>query len=545
MRLLLPILLALLVTPAAAHEGHDHGEAPPPVNVNVAPRAEAVSNLFEAVAVAAAGAVDIHLDRRETNEPVSDASVELEADGQLLLAEAVADGSYRVPFAAGPGSHDLVLTVIAGSDVDVLALTLSVPEPPVAAPASSAAISPASILGDLQKRLEAADPLLLLGVATGFLGGFVAALLIRRRPTAAAALALLLLAPNLGRAEVALAAIPAPAQATARDVAQRLPDGSLFVPKPTQRLLAIRTAVTEAGRHSGTVELAGRVVPDPNASGYVQASLEGRLFPPEGGFPQLGQRVERGQLLATVEPTLGAADAVDIEQQRRALDQDIALARQKLDRLRRLVGAVPEAQVADADLELKGLLERRAGLESGDLASEPLLAPASGVIAAGRAVAGQIATPGSTIFQIADPKALWVEALSFSSEPLAGPATGLPAGGSPVALSLLGIGLAELGQATPVQFRVTGSAPGLRAGQLLTVLAEAESTREGLALPREAVVRAGNGQALVYEHTTAERFEPREVRVAPLDGARVLVLAGIGDGARVVTQGAELLNQIR
>jgi hypothetical protein len=64
-------------------------------------------------------------------------------------------------------------------------------------------------------------------------------------------------------------------------------------------------------------------------------------------------------------------------------------------------------------------------------------------------------------------------------------------------------------------------------------------------VPREAVLRGANGQSLVYEHTNAERFVAREVRVEPLDGAHVLIVAGIAPGRRIVTQGAELLNQIR
>jgi cobalt-zinc-cadmium efflux system membrane fusion protein len=64
-------------------------------------------------------------------------------------------------------------------------------------------------------------------------------------------------------------------------------------------------------------------------------------------------------------------------------------------------------------------------------------------------------------------------------------------------------------------------------------------------VPRSAVLRGQNGQALVFEHTNAERFVPREVRVEPLDAGRVLIVSGIGAGKRIATQGAELLNQIR
>ena len=86
---------------------------------------------------------------------------------------------------------------------------------------------------------------------------------------------------------------------------------------------------------------------------------------------------------------------------------------------------------------------------------------------------------------------------------------------------------------------------GLRAGQFLTVLATTTEERSGIAVPRESVLRGANGQSIVYEHSNAERFVPREVRIEQLDAERVLIIAGIEPGKRIVTQGSELLNQIR
>ena len=92
---------------------------------------------------------------------------------------------------------------------------------------------------------------------------------------------------------------------------------------------------------------------------------------------------------------------------------------------------------------------------------------------------------------------------------------------------------------------IQGGMEGLRIGQFVTVLAATDAERSGLALPRGSVVRSANGQDVVYAHTAAERYEARPVRVAPLDGARVLVEAGVKPGTRVVVQGAELLDQVR
>jgi membrane fusion protein, heavy metal efflux system len=82
-------------------------------------------------------------------------------------------------------------------------------------------------------------------------------------------------------------------------------------------------------------------------------------------------------------------------------------------------------------------------------------------------------------------------------------------------------------------------------GQLVTVLATTGEEIRGLVIPRRSVLRSANGQTTVFEHTSAERFEPRAVRVELLDADTVVVLDGLPGGARVVTQGAELLNQIR
>ena len=64
-------------------------------------------------------------------------------------------------------------------------------------------------------------------------------------------------------------------------------------------------------------------------------------------------------------------------------------------------------------------------------------------------------------------------------------------------------------------------------------------------LPRTAVVRSANGEDVVWRHTEPERFVPTAVKVAPFDGARVLVQAGIDSGQRIVVRSAELISQVR
>ena len=112
---------------------------------------------------------------------------------------------------------------------------------------------------------------------------------------------------------------------------------------------------------------------------------------------------------------------------------------------------------------------------------------------------------------------------------------------------LSGRRLADRNQSIPVHFSDRRAMPsGLRAGQFVTVLRRNRTRSDRASRCRaRAVVRAANGQDFVFEHTSAERFEPRPVRIEPLDGERVLIVGRLEAGKRVVVQGAELLDHVR
>src|SRR5262249_8228060 len=255
--------------------------------------------------------------------------------------------------------------------------------------------------------------------ATGFALGLALMAAARRRPRAAivAVLVALMFVATGALAHEGEDHGPAPAQPLGRDLAQRLPDGSLFVPKATQRILAIRTAMTAEARFQRTVELPGRIIPDPNASGLVQASAGGRLSPPPNGFPRLGTRVAAGDVLAYVTAPLQTIDVSDMRQRQGELDQQIAIVERRVARYEPLVqsGAVTRVQLDEARLELQGLKDRRAALDTIRREPEPLIAPVTGIIADGTPVAGQMAQPDTIVFRIVDPARLWVEALSFDA----------------------------------------------------------------------------------------------------------------------------------
>lgn len=531
------VLFGFQLTPSLAHDGHDHDE-PAQAASQAAPRGEAVSGDMQLVAVLRDGVVTVYLDRLSNNEPVTDAEIEVLTPSGTQKAERGAGGTYRIPakWTNASDHTDLIFTVTRAGNSEVLPVTIAGTtaraEKPEAEPAARWMLA-------------------LAGFAIAFIAFIAGAVTIVRSPRLARR--------YLGAVVLVMLAVLASAQAheanndnhspapSAQDVSQRLPDGTIFVPKAVQRLLAIRTGAAKDGEYARTVELPGRVIPDANASGYVQSTLAGRLLPPPDGFPALGSRVTKGQVLAYVEPPIQAIDVSDMRQKEGELLQQIAIVERRVARFEKLVesNAIPRTQLEDARTELEGLRGRRAQLEKIRREPEVLVAPVSGVIAEANTVAGQLAQPSTVVFQIIDPARLWVEALSFDAIAGIGEASARTESGRSLKLLFRGSAAALRNQSIAVQFAIDGSTADVWAGQFVTVFASLPGKRHGIRVPRAAVVRAANGQQVIFEHVSAERFAPKLVKIEPLDADNVLVMDGLKDGARIAVRGAELLDQVR
>ncbi|HOB94159.1 MAG TPA: HlyD family efflux transporter periplasmic adaptor subunit [Aquabacterium sp.] len=361
---------------------------------------------------------------------------------------------------------------------------------------------------------------------------------------AATALSLLLALPALAGEGHDHGAAPAAAPSGGP---QRLPDGSVFLPKPAQRQLGVRTLPAEAGSWPVTVELNGRVVMDPNAGGKVQPLAAGRLVPGPRGLPSAGQAVRRGEVLAHVEPSTAPLERASQAAQLAELRAAQALADKRAARLRMLADTVPRKDIEAAEGEAQGLAARIAALGAGMAMREALVAPVSGVIASAHAVAGQVVDARELVFEIVDPTRLQVEAVTH--EPALAAAIGgatLLVGDTPVPLVFVGAARSLREQALPLTFRARGQAlAALALGQPVRVQVQGRDKVAGIAVPAAALMRSAANQTIVWVKTAPERFEPRPVTVVPLDGLRVAVTTGLKPGERVATLGASLINQVR
>lgn len=337
------------------------------------------------------------------------------------------------------------------------------------------------------------------------------------------------------------------ASAASGDSPKRLPDGSVFLPKPAQRQIGMRTLIVTEAELPRSLELAGKVVMDPNAGGKVQALVAGRLEAGARGLPSVGQAVKRGDVLAYVVPSSGAIERSNQASALAELRAARSLTEKRVARLQALSDTVPRKDIEAAQSELISLTERVAAVGGGLNTRDALVAPVSGVIASSNAVAGQVVDARELVFEVVDPTRLRIEVLAYDAEVASNVAGATVAlGADTVALTFIGAARALREQALPMLFRAEGPALSrLAVGQPVKVTVQTTTRTKGLRVPAQALLKNPANQAVVWVKTAPERFEPHTVTVEPLDGATFAVTSGLQAGDHVATQGATLINQIR
>ena len=557
------VCLSLIATSAAlAHDGHVHAdEESGAVAATVAASAaagdtagrtviELLSERYEAVVQSHGDHLDIWLDRYDTNEPVTGARVVVTVgESAEVVAEEESPGQYMAPITPlTPGaSAALALSIQSAFGDDLLGGTLTDATPPAQPLASGivhalahgwrwllgALIAVGAAIVLLRLRAHRRDRFALsVGVVL-----FAAIWALQPAPLGA----------HEGHEHADEPTAPMLAATTGSRPA-RLADGSVFLPKPTQRLLEVRTVRVQEGDVSRSLQLAGELVGDPRASAVLQTLQGGRVAGEGGSWPELGARVRRGQVLLRLTPSGSGGERAATAAEAARVEAELSQARADLARLEGLTGVVSRAEVETQRSRVGSLVAQRTALRAPlSMGSEILVAPIDGVIASIDVAPGSVVSPGETLLTIIDPARMSVAAMAF--EPLTAgsvlrASVALRDGGT-LEARLVGVGAQTRSGAVTVRLDLIGVAPGLVAGRPVTVFLERSATVRGLVLPSAAVIRAPNGEHVVFEKLGAERFMPRPVRIEQVSADRVVVLAGIAPQARVVVRGASLIGQIR
>jgi cobalt-zinc-cadmium efflux system membrane fusion protein len=553
-----------------AHEGHD--EAPPAAAAPAVPRLVAEGSDLELVATAKGHTLTIYLDRKTTNAPVDGAKIEVMGEAiPQSVAKEIGKGTYEIEgeWIDVPGSKALTFVVSAGAEMDLLAGTLV-----IASGEEDHGSAPSAWMTFL-----ASPHFWLMALGLG-LAGFLLGFLVRpkrlppggqaaAKPEPASSPAVSSVKTMKNAAEVILVAVvlaatlPQPLKAheghdhgdeaapalPAGTAPTKLPTGEVFLPKSSQRLLNVRTEPAAVEKTQARKELIGTVIADPAFEGRVQAPMDGQIELAPGEVSFVGKPVKAGDVLALLAPAMPVYERGTLAQVTADVEGKLRIAEQKLARLTRISGDyIPQRDIDDTKTEIESLREQKRVLQPKNEERLELKAPVSGIISVATVRAGQVVSARDTLFEIVDPKRLWIEAIGIAGtddESEMSEATAVDAEGHRIPLTFVGRAPALRQQALPLLFRVDEPHASLGIGGTIKVLVQHGAPVEGVIVPDAAVVRATNGLPQVWIKVAPERFAPRPVRTAPLDGERVLVTSGLGKGDRVVVEAAELINQVR
>jgi cobalt-zinc-cadmium efflux system membrane fusion protein len=359
---------------------------------------------------------------------------------------------------------------------------------------------------------------------------------------------------------------------TPRPLAARPASGEalLYFPKEAQFLVGLRTMPVRRRSIQPHVDVPGKVIPRPGRYAQVYAPVAGRLVARPGGLPLVGQRVRRGEVLATVSQSLGANTTAELADRRIQAETRVSetrasleQARRDLERQRALGGVVARKEVQRAELAVN-LAEQEharalrqqglyaAGASSGRLTATPLLAPIDGVILEAHVADGEQVDPGRPLLAVLDPAVVWIEASVFAPELGSVEAArdalirvdAYPDQSFPATLVTASRTVDETTRTVKFLFEAPNPAGKLRPGQFAEVGIATGASEPTLAIPDAAVV-VEEGQEIVYLHVSPEGFVARPVRLGARDGLQRGVLSGLEEGDRVVIAGTYQLRSLR
>jgi membrane fusion protein, heavy metal efflux system len=547
--LLAMLLLRLSVQAAFAHEGHDHGAQTSPAGPESSGLAEtarfaAQSDAFEVVLANRAQDIVIYVDSSTTDEPVTGATVELESGGAVLPVREAEPGLYAVAQSLPAGKHDFHLLVTYDGYEERFSGSLNVSQPQTS-PKSSAAALP-----------------WIKGTALAGMGFGLAMLAFwsgKRRAGGALLLAMMAIVLLATKAVGHDGPHPDSHQDTAGPADESRPSAGLpdapspplQVTKATQRLIGVRTVRAQVQMLQDTREMAGRVIADPNGIGRVQAERDGRIEPPDSGFLQLGQRVEKGAPLGYLVPTLTTTEEANLQQTLAQIERDSALLVTKSDSVGIVNPNMPMTEAGasllqELQIQAEGLRKQKEAVLAALQKKISITAPLSGVISKMDLVAGQIVGARETLAEIVDPDRKLVEAFSFdnvAASRIAG-ATAQIGGDQKIGLAWVGTAPVLKQLATPILFRPQQGTADTEIGTPARIFVHLERRLTGVVLPREALTRDARGRWVIWEHTDPEAFVAHAVTPTQVDAEHVLV-SGLQENARIVVSGAGLLGQAR
>ncbi|MCP9496418.1 MAG: efflux RND transporter periplasmic adaptor subunit [Pyrinomonadaceae bacterium MAG19_C2-C3] len=394
-----------------------------------------------------------------------------------------------------------------------------------------------------------------------------------------------------------IAGLPPETEATATTAASVSGDPALggsgaviTIPKESQLLFSIRTALVEERQIVSGLKTTGTVRARPYARGVVAPPVSGRVT-----FNQnvsIGAVVGRGQIIGSIEQVLGAPEQAALEAQRielrtaalssqaRATEQQslaaqartrLTQAQRELKRATNLleVGAAPRRRVEEAQTAVRLAEQEAASAEaqarvagqqvrlSNESVSRvnpvrvfPLGSPVTGIITNLNAATGQQVEAGAELLSVVNLTTVFLEAQVFERDLAAVRDSGRATYTAPALngeVYRIGEGgegrLVSVGQSVdpqtrtiPVTFEVPNPLNRLREGMFVEITLDTSGGARVLTVQKDSIITE-QGRTFAFVFRGGETYKRRAVVLGAEGQDYYEVKSGLAPGERVVTEG--------
>ena len=320
--------------------------------------------------------------------------------------------------------------------------------------------------------------------------------------------------------------------------------------KETQFLFDMRTAFALRSNTRTVIALYGQVTPSADGEAAILAPQNGAIA---ALHVRVGERVKKGQVLATVQQNLSASEQVQLQNEKNNTLREYESALREYERLNELADVVAGKELIEAKLRLDRAIANKAIYDNLGSQMFTLTAPISGAVDNFNLSIGQQVLQGDLLFRLLDTEHLKVVARIYDNDlhKLQHPESETAESSLRFSVECIqedehfsedakliayGQAVNPANQSSEVVLALENKAGNFKPGQFVNVYVKAEGAAKEIAVPSSAVSDI-NGKPVVFVHTLPEVLETRWVRTGDRDTNETVILWGLEERDRAIISG--------
>jgi RND family efflux transporter MFP subunit len=327
-----------------------------------------------------------------------------------------------------------------------------------------------------------------------------------------------------------------------------LASDSFNVPKETQYLFNILTTTLKEEDFLGTNDFLGTIIPSTNGMAVIQSPQTGKIISLK---TSIGQKVNKGQVLAVIEQSIDAGTQIDLLTQRNNAEAEYQAAKAQYDRLKTIADIAAKKDVQEAEARFKSaesnrkLLRQLSSNSNGNSKLVNLTAPISGIVGNFNFAIGAVINAGETLFAITDLSKVYVEAQIYAkdentiakAQEIFAVGTNNPNLKGKLKLISKAQMVNDANQTQKYVFELLASNGAFKIGENVTVKVSSASATRKLVIPNTAITEV-NGKQAVFVKESAETYKVTYINKGSDNGTHSTILSGIAKESRIVDAGS-------